>query len=262
VRAAVRRLRPGWVRRIVAEAGIDTLAPPTVIELPAGRRLMVLAPHPDDESIGCGGLIAKWLDDGRVASVVFLSDGSRGSRLQGAEADAPTSLAGVRRQEALEAITRLGGAKAVFLGLQDGALAANEAALSSNLQDLISEWRPDLIALPYVTDRHPDHTAVAPALLRALGSPDHKARHANFLCYEIWSPLQARIVIDVTAQADRKIAAINAHSSQTEQCDYAESALGLNRYRACSGLIAGRYAEAFWMGSYAELARLRDQVKV
>jgi LmbE family N-acetylglucosaminyl deacetylase len=262
VRAIVRRLRPGWVRRLVSIAGIDVLAPPSVIDLPEGRRLMVLAPHPDDESIGCGGLIAKWIEDGRSASIVFLSDGSRGAKAEVDKASAGEALASLRRREALEAIQRLGGAEAVFLGLQDGALSANEVPLSEHLRKQVSGWHPDVIALPYVTDRHPDHTAVAPALLRALDGLDPRTRPTTFLCYEIWSPLQAVIVVDVTAQADRKVAAINAHSSQTEQRNYAESALGLNRYRACSGLIAGRYAEAFWMGSLAELANLRSQVRV
>ena len=226
---------------------------------------MVLAPHPDDESIGCGGLIAKWVESGREACVIFLSDGSRGhqktSRSRAARPQ-QDSLVAARRREALQAIKRLGGAEAVFLGLQDGALCTNQDTLAGLLRELIAQRQPDVVVLPHVTDRHPDHTAVAPALVRALDRLDEAIRPALFLGYEIWSPVKASIVIDITAQADRKIAAINEHSSQTAQRNYAEGTLGLNRYRACSSLVNGRYAEAFWMGDLADLARLRSQVSV
>lgn len=261
----VRRLRPGWVRLLIDRAGIDPLSPPSLIELPEGSHLMVLSPHPDDESIGCGGLIAKWIESGRTASVVFLSDGSRGCPPQPGKSaslapDGP--LAALRRREALQAVARLGGAEAVFVGLADGTLSRAGDILGVLLRELITRRRPDVVALPFVTDRHPDHTAVTPALLHALDGLNETERPRLFMGYEIWSPLQASVVIDITGQVDRKVAAINAHSSQTSQRDYAEGTLGLNRYRACSSLLNARYAEAFWLGGYSDLARLRASARV
>ena len=144
----VRRLRPQWVYdRVEAVLGhFERFGPVEHLSLPAGHLLCVVAPHPDDESIGCGGLIALWSAAGRPVQVVFLTKGESGSRkvrdprLPQAEREASArALREIRSAEAEAALDILGAAAIWFDGI-DGALYRNESQLASRLAEL---WRTD-----------------------------------------------------------------------------------------------------------------------
>jgi LmbE family N-acetylglucosaminyl deacetylase len=265
----LRPLRPTWVRHVLLSVGVDPHSPPAQCELPAGKKLMVLAPHPDDESIGCGGLIAKWLADGREALVVFLTNGAMGSpeaRCAGSEGErqreVQSRLVDLRRTEALQAMQALGGAQSIFLDFPDGEVPKFLDGLAEKLAGIINSFRPDVIALPFVLDRHPDHRATTPMLLRAMSLTNGLSPAIAFLAYEVWSPLQANVVVNISAEAETKAAAIRAYASQIAQRDYTDSALALNRYRACSSLTGAKYSEAFWMGNLRQLERLWAQAQI
>jgi LmbE family N-acetylglucosaminyl deacetylase len=268
-RVLLRPLRPTWVRQVLLSVGIDPHSPPIQCELPEGKRLLVLAPHPDDESIGCGGLIAKWLADGREALVVFLTNGAMGSqeaRRAGGEGaqqrDAQSRLIELRRAEALQAMQALGGARSIFLDFPDGEVPKFLEGLAEQLAGIMRSFSPDVVALPFVADRHPDHRATTPMLLRAIALSGSVSPAIVFLAYEVWSPLQANVVVNISAEAESKAAAIRAYASQIAQRDYTDSALALNRYRACSSLTGAKYSEAFWMGDLRQLERLWAQARI
>lgn len=246
--------------------GLDRLAPPRLIELPEGTRLLVLAPHPDDESIGCGGLIAKWMVAGRRAKIVIITDGAMGGEEKGAsEADTSLARAGLveqRSAEAMAAAAALGGAELAFLGCADGHLADAWETAVQDLADHIEQFHPDVLTLPYTIDRHPDHVAATPLMLGALARVNKSRRPAIVLGYEVWSPLTANILISIDPVVDRKARAIEAHASQTAQRDYVAAALALNTYRGISGLANVRYAEAYWMGTPEDWQALWSRVRV
>lgn len=263
LRAATRIARPEWIRSAAIWAGLDPLVPPRLIGLPEGQRLMVLAPHPDDESIGCGGLIARWRQAGRPASVLLLTDGARGARdLRGGEAGsaAARALAETRRKEAEHALAALGGTTLHPLDLPDGELARNREALAKAIAGHLARERPDVLALPFVTDRHPDHVAAFAGAVEALARIEGP-KPGTILCYEVWAPLPANAVIDISDVIEAKRAAIACHASQMAEHDYVEGALSLNRYRALAALTRVRYAEAYWMGDAAALAGLWRQAR-
>src|SRR5262249_48150821 len=112
------------------------------------------------------------------------------------------------------------------------------------------------IAFPALFDRHPDHVACTPILLQALDRTRDGGPAIELLGYETWAPTQAHVVLDATPSIEAKIAAISCHKSQTAQRDYAGARLGLARYRAVTGLCAGRYGEAFWTGPSSALASM------
>jgi LmbE family N-acetylglucosaminyl deacetylase len=258
-------MRPAWINLVVDALGINRLQPPTCCHLPDGNRLLVAAPHPDDESIGCGGLIAKWLAEGRLARVVFLTDGVRGSR--GVRAlpagrhrdELERELSVRRRREANAALTELGRASSEFLQLPDGALAHHQNVAADKLRHSLNRFAPDVVAIPHPTDRHVDHVAVTPILLSALAQAQLR-RMPTILAYEIWSPLQANLVIDISELMDRKSAAIRFYESQLAERDYIAAAQSLNRYRAISSLSDGTFAEAYWRGTYNDLKRAWAQL--
>lgn len=201
-----------WTRR-----GFDDL---TELSVPGpDSRVVVVAAHPDDETLGAGGLIAAAAARGADVRVIVATDGEA-SHPQ-SPTHTPVQLAGVRRAEVRAAVAALHPAlEPVFLGLPDGRLAEHPCALASMLGEhvrgathLVTTW---------VGDRHPDHEACARAVaeLRPPG-----ARHWQ---YPIWAwhwdepehsllpwPTMRRVVLDVAARR-AKAEALAQHRSQIE----------------------------------------------
>lgn len=187
--------------------------------------LLVLAPHPDDEVIGCGGLMAHHLDRGARTRVVVMTDGGRGDptgRLGGAE------YAEMRRAETREAAARIGGAEVVFLDHPDGGLAA-AATVVDDLVREISAFAPTTLAFPSPFELHPDHRATgvhAAFAVRRLERPPPR-----LLAYEIGGFQPANLLLDVMDVADRKARAIEAYASQLPFQDIVGKVRALNRAR-------------------------------
>jgi LmbE family N-acetylglucosaminyl deacetylase len=201
-----------------------------------GERLLVLAPHPDDEVIGCGGLLALHLREGRPVRVVVATDG--------AEAGAGP----IREQECRRGLDRLGsGAEVEFLRFADRGL---DAGATPRLREQIRAWRPDLILVPSAIEIHPDHFALARIfcdLVQADAALFAELATAKVAFYEVGQPLRPNAIVDITAVADLKYAAIHEHASQLEQRDYAGYARGLNTYRAMTLPPGARFAEAYFV---------------
>ena len=136
-------------------------------------RLLVLAPHPDDETLATGGLIQKAVAAGAAVRVVLATDGDDNPwpqralerRWRIAPADR-TRWGATRRCEALAALACLGveAEGAAFLALPDQGitrlLMAGDDAPCAALHSAIAAWRPTVLALPSGADRHPDHSAL------------------------------------------------------------------------------------------------------
>jgi LmbE family N-acetylglucosaminyl deacetylase len=134
----------------------------------AARSALVLAPHSDDETIGCGATIARKVSCGTAVRVVIATDSEDG-----------------RRGECAEACRRLGlpADELHFLGLPDGGLGAHEQDLDVALRAAVGPFRPDEVIAPFATDAHPDHRALAAAAERLCAEelPD-----ATVLSYPVW----------------------------------------------------------------------------
>jgi LmbE family N-acetylglucosaminyl deacetylase len=206
---------------------------------PAARRIVVLSPHPDDESLGCGGLIAVASRSGADVTVVFATDGD-----DMLIADKPTDLGRRRRKQGADACAVL-GARPLFLGLADGRLAENITDLTAALDGVFSETRPDLVVLPWFADANRDHRA----LNRAFAETSIARDVAVWGC-EVWTPLPANRVVDITDVIDDKLRAIAAHTADIFLDP--EALLGLHRYRAAMARIGGKYAEAYYEAPAAE----------
>ena len=132
---------------------------------PAFKRALVIAPHPDDETLGCGGTMALLADGGAAVTVLTVTDGeaTRGSRL------GPEETGRVRRTEAERAAAAV-GATAGFLGLPDGGLSKQIGELSARIGAEIEEIEPEAVFAPWLLDGTADHRAVSEALRRAMGA--------------------------------------------------------------------------------------------
>ena len=225
---------------------------PEPVEKPEGSRPLVLAPHPDDETLGCGGTLHKHHRAGDALCCVFMTDGSKGVPGSGGP-----DAAAIRRQEAEAAAEVIGIDRLVFLENPDGELAASEPTVSE-VAKLVQEVKPDLIYLPFLLDYHPDHWATNAVLLAALESV---GRRVMLYAYEVWTPLVPNRAVDIAAELDVKRKAIEQFRSQLEKSNLVDAAVGFAKYRAVTGLLTDSYAEGFFRCDSEEYARLWQMIK-
>ncbi len=267
LRRAYHRALPVSVRDMVSLqrelASRESLA--RAIDVPSGRRIVALAPHEDDEAFGCGGTLALAAAAGCDVRVVFLTDGAKGyDRRHLDEPGAPPAeeferrLVRTRQAEAAAASAALGLAPPRFLGLPDGGLAADPAAVDA-LAGALRELAPELVFLPHFGDPHPDHHATAKHFLAAAAAA---GLSPSLPCwgYEVWSPVVANAYVDIGQAMPRKQAAMRAHASQIGTIDYPRAIAGLNAYRSLGAGQPGGYAEAFHVETLAEWRRLYGAV--
>jgi LmbE family N-acetylglucosaminyl deacetylase len=202
--------------------------------------VLVVAPHPDDESIGCGGVICLHRLRGAPVGVAVLTSGEKG--LPGLAEDAARSI---REAEAEQAGQVLGVDQITFLRLADGEVAAQLEAGTRLFTRLLQSTRPDLIYLPHPQESHLDHRAALPLVRAALASCSDFIRLPRLRAYEVWTPLERwGPREDITPVMARKLRAVRCYPSQLRIVRYDQAVRGLNRYR---GIMTGgsRYAEVF-----------------
>ncbi|GAB3722004.1 PIG-L deacetylase family protein [Nocardiopsis nanhaiensis] len=190
------------------------------LDLGGVRDVVVVAPHPDDETLGFGGGIAVLAAEGARLRIVAVTDG---------EASHPHSSVFTREQltarraaERTDALVELGagGAEVVRLRLPDGGVCQRERELSQRLEELCAG--ADLCLAPWAGDPHPDHEAVGRAALDATRTLGLRLRS-----YPVWAwhwsrpgdgalPWDRAVRLDLTRDARRrKDSAINAFTTQT-----------------------------------------------
>ncbi|MCI0334733.1 MAG: PIG-L family deacetylase [Planctomycetes bacterium] len=205
------------------------------------HRVLVISPHPDDESIGCGGTVRKHVLDGDSVRVAILTSGEKGGHGNAGESE----TAARREVEARVAAEILGVEHVEFYRQKDGGLRANKRLIEI-IAEQINTWKPHIIYVPHPAEQHPDHRAALRLLQRALGVAKHSPP-PRVLAYEIWTPLQRLDeIVDITPYLDTKLQAIAAYNSQCSVMDFVAAAQGLARYRGeMHSWPGGKYAEVF-----------------
>jgi LmbE family N-acetylglucosaminyl deacetylase len=143
---------------------------------------LVMAPHPDDETLGCGAAIIRKLDAGLPVSVLVVTDGRSSHE---SAVLSPDALAEIRKREAIDACAVLGVAEGEvrFLDFRDQTLEENMPALTERLCAIVAELGPGDIFIPSAIDGNPDHRALNAAALTAIGRVGSNARIFE---YPIW----------------------------------------------------------------------------
>ncbi|MDB6162706.1 MAG: putative LmbE-like protein, partial [Xanthomonadaceae bacterium] len=175
-------------------------------------RLLVFAPHPDDESLACGGLIQRALASGAQVHVVIATNGDSNpwpqrwsERRWRLDTDAITRWAALRTGEARAALRTLGVAEdnVEFLQWRDQGLTARlvhdgETSVAQ-LRALLRQHKPTCIAMPSVLDSHPDHSALAILLKAALRAEGSTARLLSYWLHGRGSrPIDAPMQLTLT----------------------------------------------------------------
>jgi len=217
---------------------------------PGGLSVLVVAPHPDDEAIGCAGVILRHVAATDRVRVAIVTDGRRSRAIQN-----PDEMAAVRRLEASRASDLMQIERLEWLGLPEGEWLVD--TLVTRLRLLLEQTRPDIVYAPSRVDFHPEHFAVAHSLALALEAAGAATAAAKVRVYQVQVPLTAtltNLVADVTPVRARCDQVLRAYASQTASvpCAYR-----LRRYGAVS--VAGtEWLESYWQmpaARYIELHR-------
>ena len=209
-------------------------------EVPHGR-VLVFAPHPDDEVAGPGGTLARHVAAGDPVRVVVTTDGTNG--------DPDGRFAGIdyaarRREESRAGLAVLGIDDVDYWGFPDGAeLSDADLELGvARAADALEQFRPDIVYLPWSRDGHPDHHALHLVVTRAIG---RTGRDLLALGYEVWNAMIPDVVVDISDTAEQKRAALHAHQTQLAYVRIDHTLLGLAAYRSQVHLKGQGHAEAF-----------------
>jgi LmbE family N-acetylglucosaminyl deacetylase len=216
---------------------------------PGAERVVVLAPHMDDEVLGCGGTLARHVRAGARVTVVFMTDGRYGGRVD----NASQTLAQVRKLEAKQAGDILGVHTLHFLDAEDSWLGTDRVIVE-RLRDILLTEDPSIVYLPFFLDGHVDHRAANEVMLSAV-----RGTTLNFECrgYEVTTPLVANRLVRIDDTVAVKKLALGCYHSQLAVVDYMHGCLGLNAYRALSAAAPDcRFVEAFHALPLADYRRL------
>ena len=252
----VGRRRVRSLRAFLGSSTIHTQRP--VICQPDGGRVVVLAPHMDDEVLGCGGTIARHVQAGAEVSVIFLTDGRYGSNSLSALTEPERrrrqrALIDIRKEEARQAADILGVKHISFLDAEDGRLRADSTA-PARLRSALDRVRPQVLYLPFLLENHVDHSAATRLLMAAAADTD---QDFECRCYEVWTPLFPNVVVEIDGVLELKKRALGCYRSQLAHMDYIHTGIALNAYRSSAiGCKTARFVEAFFALSLADYRRL------
>lgn len=211
---------------------IDMNTRPVSWEIGIFDKCLCIAPHPDDETIGMGGTLARYAEN---FSVVCLTGGGKGIVAMSSEDAIKT-----RRWEFKKAMHIAGIKDIRILELEDRkCIEGYEQFSEIDLDEF------DIIFTPNLADTHRDHRAASILLAKKLARTSRRKK-ILIAFYEVWSALGSpNRYIDITAQRETKQRMLGAYEASCASRDYAGGALGMNAYRGMVAEVAS--AEAFWV---------------
>jgi len=227
---------------------------PVVIKAPFGKSVLVIAPHQDDEAIGCGGALVLQLRAGGAAHVVVLQDGADGHDELGMSRH---DLSELRNRESRDAASAIGLEPPVFLGFAK--LDENIADAVGQVSNLIRRRKVDAVFVPFVFDAHPDHRTANYILAAAL---EGLTTDVRVLGYEVWGLCIPNVVLVIDSAITEKTKMLSCFKFANSAIDYVHSTCGLNMYHS-KMLGAGecRYAERFFELPRKEYIELVGRVR-
>jgi LmbE family N-acetylglucosaminyl deacetylase len=213
------------------------------------ERLAVIAPHPDDEVLGCGGTIARCASEGAEVHVIFATTGV--PHLVSSEEHEQL------RSEVRTAHVCLGVSRAHFLDLPAARLdSVARADVNRALAAVLDAVEPDTVLMPFVGDVHLDHQVLFSSALVA-ARPNRASYPIRLWAYEtlsetnwnapyVTSSFNPMLFVDITLSLDRKLAAMKAYRSQIRIFPHERSVEAIEALARVRGATVHREAaEAF-----------------
>ncbi|NPV28432.1 MAG: PIG-L family deacetylase [Firmicutes bacterium] len=246
----------------VAYAGEGSVSRPAFLTLhDPGRRVLVIAPHPDDETFAAGGVIQRAVKNHSAVRVVIVTNGSsfvRAAQLLTKKTKLDPAdflyLGRVRQKESLEALKILGvkRSQVSFLGYPDRALSGfwiqaggDGEKLAADLWGLFEDFKPTDVYYPFAGDEHPDHRAVSTFVKYVLLSHPWPVREHQYLIHyqkNRWPPFSglSRFVA-LTPPSDLQKKGLIWEVFPLRQEEIRRKALAINKYPTQLRAVRGRY---------------------
>jgi len=219
------------------------------------QRLLIVAAHPDDEVLGCGGTMARAAASGAEVHVLFMADGvgSRGADAAAAEQDP-------RVAAARAACEILGARPPLFRSFPDNEMdVVSRLALTREIETMIADLAPDTVLTHHAGDVNIDHRRLHDATITACRpQPGHPVRTLAF--FEVassteWQPpgsapaFLPNLFVDISGSLDRKRAALETYAYEMRDWPHARSIRALEHLARWRGATVGvAAAEAFVLG--------------
>ncbi len=219
--------------------------------------ILILAAHPDDEVLGCGGTIAKLTDEGASVHVAFLADGvfSRA----GGQATQQIELIS-RRAAAHKACEILGVQSVSFGDFPDNRMdAVALLEITQAVEMLIAKYQPDTVFSHHAGDVNIDHRRLHDAVVTAC-RPQKGHPVKTLLCFEVPSSTEWQLpgsapsfapnwFVDISATVERKLAALDAYTAELRPWPHPRCLQGVEHLVRWRGATVGfNAAEAFMLG--------------
>lgn len=252
------------------EGPFRAATPPRRLERPPRGEVLVVAPHPDDETMGLGGTLAHHAAQGDRIAALFVCNGIQGDPEGFHRRE---ELVEIRRREARDAAAVLGIGQLFFWDHPDNlsdadihvfeglpadpdrareALADGFAArLGGLLDQMLAAEEVDVVYAPWAGELNADHWLIGQGILRLRRSRPDLEERLSWLGYDVWTACPPDLVIDTSDVIGTKLEAVRCYPSQEIYVDYAHPVLGLDAYRSLFLEAGATYGEAF-VGHYKE----------
>lgn len=208
------------------------------------KKILVFAPHNDDEVLGVGGTIRKIAEESGIITVCEVTSGPKYKLMQ---------------EEAKAAHKTLGVKESIFLNLPVCELAdSSKIELNTKIEEVVRQVQPDIVYMPFIGDMHLDHRYVTEAVLVAIrpytGKSVKKAYMYETLSETGWNlPYGDKCFspnswVDISSTIDFKIKAMKCYKSQIQMAPHPRSIEGIKSLAEYRGSTIGvQYAESFML---------------
>lgn len=209
-------------------------------------KILVIAPHGDDEVLGCGGTICKYVKEGHTVDLCIVSQPHIPNWSEEYIKNRETEIANV--------CNKLGISRVIGMGFSTTLLdTVPHPELNGQISEVIRTSEPDIVFIPFYGDIHKDHLTVYESCMVALRPTKYKT--TKILMYETvseteWgkSPFKPNIYIDISGHIYNKIEAMQCYKSELKTGPHPRSISGIMCLAGKRGSeINTRYAEAFML---------------
>ena len=223
--------------RVVSTVRSRQTLEPLEMSAPRGKRITVVAPHPDDEMLGAGGTLIRALRDGAGVKCIYLTSGRPPAQVEAETAEVASHI----------------GYRTEFIRYHVDAIPVTKESVAT-LGSSLSAEPFDCLFIPILLDDHDDHRR-ANQLLWHAWREGFVRDDTEVWAYQVYSPIISNVVVDISDVAEQKVAAVRMWKSQMKVRRFDHYILGLNAFNLRL-LPRAWYVEAFFvvpMREYAEL---------
>jgi LmbE family N-acetylglucosaminyl deacetylase len=210
-----------------------------IFQKPFSGKVLVIAPHPDDEVIGCGGSLIKHRKQNDEVFILYLTKGEKGDPQNKFKDMDYVSL---RQKEAEGGLEILKIKQKKFLGFMDKEIKLSDRILFSILE-VFKQKKPKIVYFPSRWEKLPDHKETAKIIKRV---SKIVPKGTFFLEYQVHSFHKPNLAIDISDVYRDKIEALFCHKSQFVYFNYKRLIENFNRYWTSFYKLPFKHIETFY----------------